>query len=752
MNQKTQSIPTGGIECFNMAKRYKVGKKSYNILAEIKALETRGSTIVFSNTQKPLAKVVSTYARSSADGTKNDDFESRDLIRKAALKSLQSNNNESHKMIALCGMGGVGKTTMMEHIKKDVEASLMFDRVVKVVLGENPDTIALQRAIAKYNYLEDLKEDAEDARADRLRSIFEGMSQQGKKVLVIMDDLWKVFDLKDVGLSPLPNGFKLLFTSRYKSVCTQMGVRNDSIFDVGFLNYEEAKTLFFRVVGISDGDDPSLQRIGEDIVKRCGGLPIAIVTIAKSLTDNIQEAWKKALRRLEEDDLTDLEGITHRIFEMSYENLKDDNDRAIFLLSALFPDDFDISTEDLLRLPRVIGKLKKLKLLDLSGCDDLRIDEGVFENLAGLEELYLKSYYNSPIRFTKNNCEELEILSHGLFALEVELFKNMVKPQNMSFKNLERFKISIGCKLNNFIYGQSNALTNTIQLVGDCNELSECNINEIFNKTEGHYLQVNKMNHFEDILTNHQDPFSNLTVLHVSKYADLTCLFTVDVASGLKKLERLIIFDCPVMRTLVAVENGMVGAVRLQKLNFMSLSGLPELESFCDNVIELPEIVEFILGDLPKFPSIYPHVHNTSEMQSLLNKKVAIPRLERLYVSRMENLKHIWPRETVDENINASMLRFISVEECKNLRNLFPLNPLPLLKHLEELVVKECHSIEVLFNMELESNNNYNSRLRSIVVHNLGSLKELWRMKNVDFECELDGSLKDMCKKKLVEY
>ncbi|KAL8248390.1 hypothetical protein R6Q59_005258 [Mikania micrantha] len=155
-----------------------------------------------------------------------------------------------------------------------------------------------------------------------------------------MDDLWKVFDLKDVGLSPLPNGFKLLFTSRYKSVCTQIGVRNDSIFD-----------------------------IGEDIVKKCGGLPIAIVTIAKSLTDNIQEAWKKALWRLEKDDLKDLEGITHRIFEMSYENLKDNKDRVIFLLSGLFRDDFDIRIEDLLRYGWGLNIFKDTKTLSIARSD-----------------------------------------------------------------------------------------------------------------------------------------------------------------------------------------------------------------------------------------------------------------------------------------------------------------------------------------------------------------------------------------------
>ncbi|KAJ0693090.1 putative P-loop containing nucleoside triphosphate hydrolase [Helianthus annuus] len=163
-------------------------------------------------------------------------------------------------MIALCGMGGVGKTTMMEQLKKEVEASKCIN-------------------------LEDIKEEAIDARADRLRKIFEGMSKQGKKTLVIMDDIWSEVDLQDVGLRPFPTGFKLLFTSRSEYVCTQMGVKTDSVFKLRVLDVAEAKALFFGIVGISmsDHDEPELHKIGEDIVNKCGGLPIALNTIAKSL-------------------------------------------------------------------------------------------------------------------------------------------------------------------------------------------------------------------------------------------------------------------------------------------------------------------------------------------------------------------------------------------------------------------------------------------------------------------------------------
>ncbi|KAI3824847.1 hypothetical protein L1987_06318 [Smallanthus sonchifolius] len=60
MNEKAQSIPTRGIGCFNVTKRYKTRKRSYTILNEIKALNERLSEINWTNEQKSLAKVPST--------------------------------------------------------------------------------------------------------------------------------------------------------------------------------------------------------------------------------------------------------------------------------------------------------------------------------------------------------------------------------------------------------------------------------------------------------------------------------------------------------------------------------------------------------------------------------------------------------------------------------------------------------------------------------------------------------------------
>jgi len=77
-----------------------------------------------------------------------------------------------------------------------------------------------------------------------------------------------------------------------------------------------------------------------------------------------------------------------------------------------------------------------------------------------------------------------------------------------------------------------------------------------------------------------------------------------------------------------------------------------------------------------------------------------LAKLERLQISRMDKLKEIWPYQAgSSDEVNACMLKAISVMKCDNLVNLFPRNPMSLLCHLEKLDVSECGSIEVLFNI-----------------------------------------------------
>ncbi|PWA67794.1 NB-ARC domains-containing protein [Artemisia annua] len=774
----------------------------------------------------------------------------------------------------------------MEQLEKTVADKKVFGWIIKVVIGQKINTFSIQQTIAEYIGL-NLTEMSETARRDRLRITFEKMSQEGKKVLVILDDMWETVKLKDIGLSPLPTGFKLLLTSRNETVCKQIAVEANSdvkVVRVDVMEESEANNFFCQITGVSKESDPGLNEIGNQIVKRCGFLPLAIKLIATTLKSQEICVWRDTLNRLKNNDLGK---NVQEIIEFSYTSIREEDVKAIFLLCGLFPDDFNIPIEHLTRyawglkllkgvptlgdardrtktcvrklknanllidsdylecvkmhdlvltfvqgevskgdhpwfinhgdisrwsgaemsrscqkisltcmgmtefpkefkcpnltllrlkggdrtlefpedfyegmenlevivyekmeypllprslqcstnlrtlilhqcllmfdcssigdllnlevlsfancgiqkLPGTIGNLKKLKQLDLTGCVDLHIDEGVFKSLVKLEELYMRVSRGERINFTDANFNELAQCSRNLSALEIEFFENKAQLKNMSFKKLERFRISVG-SVGEMEYSKENSKSmhsfeNTLNLITTKDELMESRLNELFPKTEVLFLEANGMN---DLVELSVASFYKLRELQISNSADLEHLFTVPVAEGLVKLERLTIMKCPVMAVVASSDNGAQGVIKFQELKFLYLSELPMLVGFCNTIslIELPQLEELILHSLPK----------SSAIQPFLSKKVVILKLETLRVFKMEALQNIWPYHfcSIGE-VNSCILREIEVSECDNLVNLFPSNPMPLLHHLIDLRVHDCGGS--------------------------GEIREVWRLKGV---------------------
>ncbi|XP_023760079.1 uncharacterized protein LOC111908484 isoform X1 [Lactuca sativa] len=920
INAKVQTVPSDAVACCSLKIRHTVGREAFKLIEKIESATRQHSLITWTDQPIPLGKVDTMKASSSTPSSDHDDFQSREKTFIQALKALEPNNT-SH-MIALCGMGGVGKTTMMQRLKKVAKENRMFSYIVEAVIGEKTDPIAIQQAVADYLRIE-LKESTKPARADKLREWFKANSGEGKnKFLVILDDVWQSVDPEDIGLSPFPNqgvDFKVLLTSRDEHICTLMGVKANSVINVGLLTEAEAQSLFQQFVETSE---PELCKIGEVIVRKCCGLPIAIKTLACTLRNKRKDAWKDALSRIEHYDIR---SVAPKVFETSYHNLQDEETKSIFLMCGLFPEDFNIPTEELMRygwglkifdrvytirearnrlntcierlvqtnllsesdddvhvkmhdlvrafvlgmysevehasivnhgnMPRwtenditdscktisltcksmsefprdlkfpnltilklmhgdkllifpqdfyegmkklrvisydemkypllsslpqcctnlrvlhlhrcslmmfdyscignmlnlevlsfaksgikwlcsTIGNLKKLRLLDLRCCHGLRIEKGVLKNLVKLEELYI----GNASGFTDDNCNEMEEISNRLSALEFEFFNNKAQVKNMSFENLERFKISVGRSLDGNISKSSHSYENTLQLVTNKAEISDFKLNKLFVKTEVLCLSVDGMDDLEDVEVNLTRPpqstsFFNLRVLVVSRCAVLRYLFKLPVANTLSNLERLEVCECDNMEELIHNGTGGSGKEKIMfpKLKFLSLHELPKLLGLCHtvNIIELPQLIELQIKSIPGLTVIYPQ--NKLETSSFLKEEFVIPKLETLQIDDMENLKEIWPYEL--NRGKKVKLREIEVRNCDKLVNLFPYNPMSLLHHLEELEVMNCGSIESLFNIYLDcasviGEEDNMSSLRSIKVKNSGKLKEVWRIKD----------------------
>ncbi|KAD7476913.1 hypothetical protein E3N88_00049 [Mikania micrantha] len=367
---------------------------------------------------------------------------------------------------------------------------------------------------------------------------------------------------------------------------------------------------------------------------------------------------------------------------------------------------------DILKLPCAIGKLVKLKLLDLTGCLNLHVDNGVFENLKNLKEIYMIK------ALTDSNFEKLAMLSKQLCALEVEFVDKKNQLNKISFENLDNFKIAIGCSINSYKF-KNDPFENVLELVSDrIIDLCDSKINQLFKKTEHLELSVKDMTCLKDLHQIGQHSFSTLKSLMVYDCSNLKYLFRV--ANGLKKLERLTVRKCNVLEVLIQKD-----------------------ESEISGVVELPQLLVLELYDLPNFTSIYPD--NNNNMCALFNSQVKFAKLEILNIENMGKLKQIWDCEFVSsdkvEVNNISMLREIEVVGCDSLENLFPTNPMRLLTHLEKLKVISCGSIKDLFNINVEYNV---SMLREIEVTDCDSLVNLFptnpmrlltRLEKLQVEC-----------------
>ncbi|KAF5940726.1 hypothetical protein HYC85_021893 [Camellia sinensis] len=326
--------------CPNLKLRYSLGKKATNKAKEVAKLqEERKLTEVAYN--KPPPGIEST----STEGIKV--FESRRLIMNDVMEALK---DDRFHMIAICGMRGVGKTTMVKEVAKRAKEEKLFNEVVMAVVSQSPNERKIQGEIGDKLGLK-FEEETERGRADRLRERLRGT----KRILVILDDVWKRLELNDIGI-PFGDGHrgcKIFPTSRFDNVCNDMDAQKK--FTVEVLIEEEAWNLFEEMAGISNDTSHTstdLYITQQKVADECGCLPIAIVIVARALRGKDEQLWNSALLQLRKSMVKNIRGVEEKVFkslELSYKFLESREMKECFLLCSLYAEDFNIPIEDLVR-------------------------------------------------------------------------------------------------------------------------------------------------------------------------------------------------------------------------------------------------------------------------------------------------------------------------------------------------------------------------------------------------------------------
>ncbi|KMZ69135.1 NB-ARC domain-containing disease resistance protein [Zostera marina] len=266
--------------------------------------------------------------------------------KKGVYNALEEQNVNA---IGVFGMGGIGKTTLMQQINNEMEKRIDFKFVIMVTVSQYLDIKKIQdqieRRLPKNNVGGIMDDQRSAARANILSRRLEKVEGN---ILIIFDDVWEKLNFTEIGI-PLSNkSCKIILTTRIQTVCKNMGAKEINI--VALDNDESWK--LFESINVGSNKDVDFE-VKHAVCNECAGLPLEISVMAKSLNNNKlgEDDWRESLRYLKNADPEGVggrEGIVYKSVELSYDGLKENKLKICFLLCSLFPEDCVIDLFDLI--------------------------------------------------------------------------------------------------------------------------------------------------------------------------------------------------------------------------------------------------------------------------------------------------------------------------------------------------------------------------------------------------------------------
>ncbi|XP_043712704.1 LOW QUALITY PROTEIN: putative disease resistance protein RGA3 [Telopea speciosissima] len=248
-------------------------------------------------------------------------------------------------------MGGLGKTTLAQLVYNDERVKNHFDARIWVCVSDDFDVKRLTKAI-----IESMGGTANDlTELDPMQSRLREMLSRRKSFLIVLDDVWNEdqdkWDMVKSSLTCGNEGSAILVTTRIEKVASIMGT-----FPAHHLKglSEDDCWALFKQRAFGDGsrevENTNLEAIGKEIVKKCGGVPLAAKALGSLMRfTHTQNEWL-FVRESEIWDLPeDEENTILPALRLSYNHLPS-HLRQCFAYCSIFPKDLRMEKEQLVHL------------------------------------------------------------------------------------------------------------------------------------------------------------------------------------------------------------------------------------------------------------------------------------------------------------------------------------------------------------------------------------------------------------------
>ncbi|XP_022641554.1 putative disease resistance RPP13-like protein 1 [Vigna radiata var. radiata] len=263
--------------------------------------------------------------------------------------SSDTDNHSQPAVLSIVAMGGMGKTTLAQHVYNDPRIEeAKFDLKAWVCVSDEYDAFKVAREI-----LQAINNSIDDSRNLEMVQVRLKEKLTGKKFLFVLDDVWNEDRDRWKPLqTPLKygaKGSKILVTTRSSKVATT--VQSHKVHELKQLEEDHSWQVFAKHA-FQDNNyhlNVEVEKIGKKIVEKCKGLPLALETIGCLLhTKSSVSEWESVLI----SKIWDLPREDSKIIPallLSYYHLPSHLKRC-FAYCALFPKDQEFHKESLILL------------------------------------------------------------------------------------------------------------------------------------------------------------------------------------------------------------------------------------------------------------------------------------------------------------------------------------------------------------------------------------------------------------------
>ncbi|XP_044465847.1 disease resistance protein RPM1-like [Mangifera indica] len=347
----------------NMKARYRIGHEIQSINSRIRRICEGQQRLrqKFRAAQQAASSSANTWNDRRGDALLLDET---DLVGidgpKEKVAGLLVKGGSGRQVVSLAGMGGMGKTTLAKQVYDDRQVKKHFTTHAWITVTRNFKTEELLKDMLRQLFRairKSVPKAVQTMSSYELKKIIKDFLEE-RRYLIVLDDVWHINDWDALKYAlPTNNcGSRVMLTTRNVDLAFTSRIESEGrVYNMQPLPPEESWKLFCTKTfhGNTNICPPHLEEICRCILKKCEGLPLAIVAIGGVLA-------AKDWRRIDEWEMVhrslgaEIEGNDKlknlkKVLSLSFNDLPCYL-KACFLYLSIFPEGHLIERNILVRL------------------------------------------------------------------------------------------------------------------------------------------------------------------------------------------------------------------------------------------------------------------------------------------------------------------------------------------------------------------------------------------------------------------